>query len=107
VISINRFRQFTVLDVWKAVSVDFSKKVTALDTCVNVRLYLAAAAWLTGCAHTVGDRPITRVEVARPVRRFVGLDLQRLVVRHLQVIKVLELIALLGLQESKDLLDVA
>ena len=51
--------------------------------------------------------PLTAIEVASPVGRFVRLSLVALMHRHLQVIEVLKIVALFSLQEGKNLVGLA
>ena len=56
-------------------------------------------------SQAIGLVTLTAVEIASPVRRLVGFKFNRFVVGHLEVVKVLKLVALFGLQQSKNLVD--
>ena len=55
----------------------------------------------------IGIVTLATIEITSPVRRFVSFGFVSLVHGHLQMVKVLEVVALLSLQESKHLVDLA
>jgi Na+/phosphate symporter len=56
-------------------------------------------------AHTVLDAVFAALEAACPVRGLIGSHFWSLVVGGLQVVEVVELVALFGLQQCERLLD--
>ena len=55
----------------------------------------------------IGIVTLATIEITSPVRRFVSFGFVSLVNGHLQMVKVLEVVALLSLQQSKNLVDLA
>ena len=55
----------------------------------------------------IGIVTLATIEITSPVRRFVSFCFVSLVNGHLQMVKVLEVVALLSLQQSKNLVDLA
>jgi hypothetical protein len=55
----------------------------------------------------IGIVTLATIEITSPVRRFVSFGFVSLVYGHLQMVKVLEVVALLSLQQSKHLVDLA
>lgn len=88
-------------------SISVSVLLTLLQTAslaalaaLNMRLDLATVSdWAS--SHTIGQAiglvTLAAVEITSPVRRLVSFELNGFVVGHLEVVKVLKLVALLGL----------
>lgn len=56
-------------------------------------------------SQAIGLVTLTAVEIASPIWRLVSFEVNGFVVGHLEVVKVLKLVALFGLQQSKNLVD--
>ena len=73
--------------------------MTALHVCT----YLSAWMHTTRLVNTIEASK----ELTCPIRRLKWSALERFMIRHLQVVEVLKLIALLRLKQSKNLISVA
>ena len=80
--------------------------LAALDVRLNLPPLPNSYSAIAVCK-AIGIVTLATIEITSPVRRFVSFGFVSLVNGHLQMVKVLEVVALLSLQQSKNLVDLA